>query len=99
MDDVTQQNASLVEEAAAASKSMEDQAERLVELMRFFKMSSEDTLIEQKVHNISSKRSSQRAAPASVRQSGSRSVPRLETRQAARVTNSSSHNSEDWEEF
>lgn len=99
MDDVTQQNASLVEEAAAASKSMEDQAERLVELMRFFKMSSEDTLIEQKVRNISSNRSSQREAPASVRQSGSRSAPRLETRQTARAVNSSSHNSEDWEEF
>jgi len=37
MDEVTQQNAALVEEAAAASKSMEEQAERIVELVEFFK--------------------------------------------------------------
>ena len=37
MDEVTQQNAALVEEAAAASKSMEDQAQKMVELMSFFK--------------------------------------------------------------
>jgi hypothetical protein len=37
MDEVTQQNAALVEEAAAASKSMEDQAAKMVELMGFFK--------------------------------------------------------------
>jgi len=38
MDEVTQQNAALVEEAAAASKSMEEQAYKLVELMSFFRM-------------------------------------------------------------
>jgi len=37
MDEVTQQNAALVEEAAAASKSMEDQALKMVELMSFFR--------------------------------------------------------------
>jgi methyl-accepting chemotaxis protein-1 (serine sensor receptor) len=37
MDEVTQQNAALVEEAAAASKSMEDQAQKMVELMSFFR--------------------------------------------------------------
>ena len=38
MDEVTQQNAALVEEAASASKSMEDQAAKLVELMGFFRV-------------------------------------------------------------
>jgi hypothetical protein len=37
MDEVTQQNAALVEEAAAASRSMEEQARRLVETMGFFR--------------------------------------------------------------
>lgn len=37
MDQVTQENAALVEETAAASRSMEEQARRLLETMAFFK--------------------------------------------------------------
>ncbi|MBC3871137.1 methyl-accepting chemotaxis protein [Undibacterium oligocarboniphilum] len=40
MDEVTQQNASLVEEAAAASQSMQDQAKNLLQLVGVFKMSA-----------------------------------------------------------
>jgi methyl-accepting chemotaxis protein len=40
MDGVTQQNAALVEEAAAASKSLSDQAARLVDLVSVFRLSS-----------------------------------------------------------
>jgi methyl-accepting chemotaxis protein len=43
MDEVTQQNAALVEEAAAASRSMEEQANRMVEIMRFFRSGSMTT--------------------------------------------------------
>jgi methyl-accepting chemotaxis protein len=38
MDETTQQNAALVEEAAAASKSLEEQAHTLGKLMQFFKL-------------------------------------------------------------
>ena len=38
MDEVTQQNAALVEEAAAASKSLEDQAAGLAQTISFFKV-------------------------------------------------------------
>jgi hypothetical protein len=38
MDETTQQNAALVEEAAAASESMEDEAGQLNSLMHFFKI-------------------------------------------------------------
>ena len=38
MDDMTQQNAALVEEAAAASRSMEEQAKGLGEIVQFFKI-------------------------------------------------------------
>lgn len=38
MDEVTQQNAALVEEAAAASKSLEDQGRRLNEAIAFFRI-------------------------------------------------------------
>jgi methyl-accepting chemotaxis protein len=38
MDQVTQQNAALVEEAAAATESMQDQARALAEVVRVFKL-------------------------------------------------------------
>ncbi len=41
MDDVTQQNAALVEQAAAAAESMEEQARELSQLMSTFKLSGE----------------------------------------------------------
>jgi methyl-accepting chemotaxis protein len=40
MDEVTQQNASLVEEAAAAAEAMQDQAARLAELVAVFRLSA-----------------------------------------------------------
>ena len=39
MDEVTQQNASLVEEAAEASQSMQDEAANLAQTVRVFKLS------------------------------------------------------------
>ena len=38
MDDITQQNAALVEQAAAASESLQMQAEKLEALMRTFRL-------------------------------------------------------------
>jgi methyl-accepting chemotaxis protein len=38
MDNMTQDNAALVEEAAAASRSMEDQAQVLMEQVNYFKL-------------------------------------------------------------
>jgi len=43
MDEVTQQNAALVEEAAAASESLDEQARGLDQLMTYFKLSNADT--------------------------------------------------------
>ena len=44
MDEVTQQNAALVEEAAAASESMDEQAKGLERLMNFFKTGAQDLM-------------------------------------------------------
>ena len=41
MDDVTQQNAALVEEAAAASRSMQDQAANLAQVVSVFKLANQ----------------------------------------------------------
>lgn len=43
MDDVTQKNAALVEEAAAAAKSMQDQANSLLDVVSVFKLASPAT--------------------------------------------------------
>jgi methyl-accepting chemotaxis protein len=40
MDEVTQQNAALVEEAAAASQSLEEQGRQLNELIAFFRLNA-----------------------------------------------------------
>ncbi len=40
MDDITQQNAALVEEAAAAAKSLEDQADKLAQVVSIFNLNS-----------------------------------------------------------
>ena len=42
MDEATQQNASLVEEAAAAAESLEDQARSLVEAVAIFRLSADE---------------------------------------------------------
>jgi len=41
MDPMTQQNAALVEEAAAAAESMQDQAQKLADAVSIFKLGSE----------------------------------------------------------
>jgi hypothetical protein len=43
MDDVTQQNAALVEEAAAAAESLEEQAQNLNAAVAVFKMTNAPT--------------------------------------------------------
>jgi len=42
MDEVTQQNAALVEQAAAAAQSLQEQSGRLVETVSIFKLSSHE---------------------------------------------------------
>jgi len=59
MDEVTQQNAALVEEAAAAAASLQDQAEALAQVVNVFKL---DELASSR--GVSSSRSGGRGAPA-----------------------------------
>jgi methyl-accepting chemotaxis protein len=47
MDEMTQQNAALVEQATAASRSMEEQAAALIRLMAFFKTGTDDEAVAQ----------------------------------------------------
>jgi hypothetical protein len=45
MDEVTQQNAALVEEAAAAAESLQEQAQTLLESVSVFRLGTEDDLL------------------------------------------------------
>ena len=57
MDEVTQQNAALVEEAAAAAGSLQEQAQRLAEAVAVFKINAGE-VIEVPAHRLSGQRSS-----------------------------------------
>ncbi|WP_146193522.1 methyl-accepting chemotaxis protein [Corticimicrobacter populi] len=71
MDEVTQQNAALVEEAAAAAGSLESQAQQLRQAVSVFRISSQE-VIEMPAHAVAAARSSApvrkpvQAAPAAV---------------------------------
>jgi len=62
MDDITQQNAALVEEAAASSESLQTQAEKLAELMKVFKLS----------HTVKAAQVAKRAASPARRDGGAK---------------------------
>jgi len=86
MDEVTQQNAALVEEAAAASESLDEQARGLDQLMTYFKLNVADT------HHSAPRAAAPRAAaPAD-------STP---ARRPARAMKSApvADNDNEWEEF
>ncbi|WP_447919403.1 methyl-accepting chemotaxis protein [Achromobacter aegrifaciens] len=85
MDEVTQQNAALVEEAAAAAGSLQEQAERLAEAVAVFKINAGE-VIEVPAHQLASHRPAARvAAPAAQARP---SAAQSKTAPAARLTHS-----------
>ncbi|WP_321932189.1 methyl-accepting chemotaxis protein [Paraburkholderia guartelaensis] len=56
MDEVTQQNAALVEEAAAASKSLEDQGSQLIDAVSFFRLGVVDPATQAQAAAVTSHR-------------------------------------------
>lgn len=90
MDDLTQQNAALVEEAAASSEIMDNRASTLMSILQFFSLS------ELKVMS-----SSEVSVPPAARQPRP-AVQTVPTQQPAYLANSSLANNaldEEWEEF
>ena len=85
MDEVTQQNAALVEEAAAAAESLVDQAEGLIEVVSAFKLNGANT-----VNNNRRKVSSPMRAPAS---------KPAATAMPAKATAKTGTDDNEWEEF
>jgi methyl-accepting chemotaxis protein len=107
MDQVTQQNAALVEEAAAAAESLQDQASNLTEIVGIFKLDG--------MHGVHSANSANSARPASTKPSAAPAHSATKARPgaikpttpahriaAAKPTNkivAAKASSDDWEEF
>jgi len=92
MDEVTQQNAALVEEAAAAAGSLQEQAQRLAEAVSVFKINAGE-VIEVPARHLSSQRAAPRvaAAPSAPRpqaDAGERAQQRPAGAPAARLAHS-----------
>ncbi len=88
MDEMTQQNAALVEEAAASSKSMEEQSQALLNQVDFF--NSEDVPHDEPINKPVSR--------PSITQSGQRSRP-ARSSNAKPVKRVATPSDQEWEEF
>lgn len=94
MDEAVQQNAALVEEAAAAAGSMQEQANNLNSAVSIFKLNDNDVRTQQN--------SAPKARPASVMKKPSskpavKSLPNTATAKPAKSNDNSAE--QDWEEF
>lgn len=97
MDEVTQQNAALVQEAAAAAASLEDQAQHLEELVSVFSLHEKMTAGQ---HDKASEPVSAEAVkPKQAGSLGSRSKSNVAPAMAARRSQSVEEDSNDWVEF
>jgi methyl-accepting chemotaxis protein len=101
MDDVTQQNAALVEEAAAAAESLEEQAQQMVQAVSRFKLEdsaqSRKVAVEKKTHRVEAlnqkapvKKALQMAEPKRLKKMVA--APALASANSAEVN-------DDWNEF
>lgn len=91
MDQGTQQNAALVEEAAAASESMDEQSKNLLDQMEFFNTGEQAQTAPQE------RRSNER--PWSEEQAASKPVSAAPVKPAKVAAASESLDSDEWEEF
>jgi len=104
MDEMTQQNAALVEEAAAAAESMQDQANQLASAVAIFKLAGDEFSQRRAAPPKRAAQPAAAAAPAvkpaasiavAPRASGGRPVPPPVPKKLASATPSG----DDWEEF
>ncbi|PPT86425.1 methyl-accepting chemotaxis protein [Xanthomonas arboricola pv. zantedeschiae] len=94
MDETTQQNAALVEEATAAARSMEEQAVQLTQAVSVFKISEGSTRTTRPAAPVAAKLSEIAGRPAAVKSPG-RQAPAAKRAVAA----GASHDASDWQEF
>jgi methyl-accepting chemotaxis protein len=93
MDQVTQQNAALVEESAAASESMQDQARKLSQIVGVFRL--------ERGQGVAAVSAAPRIAPKPLARPASPVRPVKPAKQPLRVADArkAAHATSDWEEF
>ncbi|XLZ70029.1 methyl-accepting chemotaxis protein [Massilia sp. SR12] len=100
MDDVTQQNASLVEEAAAAAGALQEQAKGLVEVVSVFKINSSMRAARPAAAPAPARAvATASAAPAAARPTQLRASTPAAVRPAASAGKKAATGGDDWEEF
>jgi methyl-accepting chemotaxis protein len=106
MDNTTQQNAALVEEAAAASQALQDQASKLAQAVSAFKLSNAHTVLSSpmKTINPASPAIKTAAKPAAIATSAkkaiaSRPATTAAAKPAPKLTVASAGKNDEWEEF
>jgi hypothetical protein len=101
MDQVTQQNAALVEEAAAAAQSMQDQAGNLLQVVSIFKLDEQAPAVRAVALALATRAAPARAAPARAapaRVAPARVAPKARPASIAAPTGRQMPDT-DWEEF
>ena len=105
MDTVTQQNAALVEEAAAAAESLQDQATNLVKVVSVFNTgSSSSSIASRQITSAQDRRGSGRATnvtrlPITASKQAVGRMPAKQVVNAAPVDRSEAGKGDDWEQF
>lgn len=99
MDDVTQQNASLVEEAAAAAQSLQDQAGNLAKVVSVFKLDRSHATTNASVKAASRSVRLASATNAIQHVNNNSRKPPMHDRPFKRLANGSAPVGGDWEEF
>jgi methyl-accepting chemotaxis protein len=95
MDDVTQQNAALVEEAAAASQSLQEQAGHLSQIVGVFKLDNTYVATTTAASKINIIAPSRKADPSRI----AAKAPVAKPDKNKRIANLTAGKSDDWEEF
>jgi methyl-accepting chemotaxis protein len=98
MDEMTQQNAALVEENTAAAQSLVDQANELEQLMRFFTMDENDEPVIQ--HKPLPKPANQMASKPAIKKPEIKTMPpKAAAPKKVAASGAGTKYDEDWEEF
>jgi len=95
MDQVTQQNAALVEESAAASESMQDQARRLSQVVSVFRLEGRHDAL---AAPVAAKAGALRVAPARLATPATKLLAKPASKPSGKPLHASTASS-DWEEF
>jgi methyl-accepting chemotaxis protein len=100
MDQVTQQNAALVEQAAAAAASMQEQATRLADVASSFKLGNEDSQRVLAAPKPQARLATAAARPAAAaRAPAKRPAPRLSSASSTAPKPATVGGDKEWEEF